>query len=89
MSVVSGTVFHADRNGNIVPYTKLHHRPLIAKNTAGKRESDQKIMIWFQNIQNQKEHVIINGSTTLHGYAIKKSQDVANNGFNTPFITCV
>jgi hypothetical protein len=47
LSVVSGTVFEADRNGNIVPYSKLHNKPLIAKNTAGKRESDQKMMIWF------------------------------------------
>ena len=73
MSVVSGTVFHADHNGNNVPYTKLHNGPLIAKNAAGKRESDQKMMIWFQNIQNLKEHVIISGSTTLHGSAIIKS----------------
>ena len=89
MSVFSSRVFHADRNGNVVPYTELHNRPLIAKNTAGKRESDQNIMIWFQNIQNLKEHVIISGSTTLHGSAIIKSRDVANNGFNTPFITSV
>ena len=74
MTVVSGTVFHADRNGNNVPYTELHHRPLIAKNAAGKRESDQKMMIWFQNIQNLKEHFIISGSTTLHGPAIIKKR---------------
>ena len=83
MSVVSGTVFHADRNGNNVPYTKLHNRPLIAKNGAGKREIDQKMMIWFQNIQNLKEHVIISGSTSFDWSAIIDSRDVANNDSNT------
>ena len=54
------------------------------KNAANKRESDEKMMIWFQNSQNLKEHVIISGSISVHGSAIINSRDVANNGCNTP-----
>ena len=31
-----------NRNGNIIPYTKLHNMLLIAKNATGKKECDQK-----------------------------------------------
>ena len=54
------------------------------KNAADKRESDETLMIWFQNVQNLEQHVIINGSTSLHVSAIIKSQDVADNNCNTP-----
>ena len=36
------TVSQADRNGTIVPNTKLYNRPLITENDAGKWESDQQ-----------------------------------------------
>jgi hypothetical protein len=36
----------------------------------------------IKNIQNLKEHVVISGSTTLHGSAIINSRDAANNVWN-------
>ena len=59
------------------------------KNAADKSESDEKIMIWFQTSQNLKEHVIISGSTSLHGSAIINSRDVPTTVATPPYITCI
>ena len=41
----------------------------------------------LQNIQNLKEHVIISGSTSLHGSAIISSRDMANNDFECSYLS--
>lgn len=62
----------------------LHDKQVIAKTAADKKESDQNMITWFQNIQTVKEQVrIFMGLLAL----------IAESGPKTvailPYITCI
>ena len=83
MSVVSGTVFHTDRNGNIVPYTKLHNRPLMAKKAARKMESDKQKLYGFNT-----SHKLVDLQFYM-GLLSQRAEMRPTTVAIPPYITCI